>query len=305
MSQSLRGITLSALLLSASVLLLSSPAASAQSTSPTILEAGPWPEVRVAVEPEWTTVPVPWMVQFGNVVGANAAPADGQARIEWALACGEHELRLENATTPIPSEPGQGGKRSGVAGLSVQAAAGTRGMEPLECLLTAAFRETSGSYGADAEVPVQPVVDQVGGIAASVPFPVKQAGPQKQVPFEIEVRNDGNSQVSVAFEVVERPRGKWNALPPEVLFLGPGGTNTAIFTVATPFHQGFVNMAGNYTVRLTPSAGPGGEPAGEPVDVGVRVTAKGWYVPGPSPLLAVAVLAALALAVRARAGQRP
>lgn len=285
------------LLLSVSSLVL--PQAVAQAGGP-VVEAGPWTDPpRIAVEPGWTPVPTPWTVTFSSPAAASAALADGKASITWGLACEGHELRLQNATAPVPFEPGQP-RVSGVAVLGLQAAAGTLGMEPLRCALTAAFSDTAGSFAAEASVPVLPVVDFVDALSIAAPTP-RMAGPQKVIYYPLELSNDGNSRTRVTFELGDSPGGMWNAIVPEPVVLGPGAAATATFAVATPFHQGYNSGSATFILRALPSADSDAAVTGAPQDVEVHASTKGWYAPGPSPLLALAVLAGAALVLRRKA----
>jgi hypothetical protein len=135
---------------------------------------------------------------------------------------------------------------------------------------------------------------------------LKQAGPQKQVPFELEVTNFGNARTQYLFEITNSPGGKWNALPPEVMLLdspnsGQGTpTNTATFTVATPFKNGWNNAEGAYTITIKPSAADDPEKVGNPLTANVLVRVRGVYVPGVEPFVMVAAVLGAALVLRAR-----
>jgi hypothetical protein len=284
------------LFLPALALALFVPAAAAQ--APAIDVRPPLDAPLVAVEPGWTEVPVAWTVTFRDAFEASAALADGRATLAWTLSCGEHALRLENATTPVPLDPGAPDS-SGVARLRLQAAPGTLGMEPLPCTLTADFRSTAAT--GRQETAFAPVVQFVDGLEVAVPSAVKVAGPQRQVPYALEVTNTGNSLLQVAFELVERPAGRWNAILPETLLVEPGATGTAIFTVATPYGTGYNHAEGSFLVRVLPAAALDPSVAGEPQEVALLATSKGWYVPGPGPALVLAGLAAAAALLRRRA----
>lgn len=135
---------------------------------------------------------------------------------------------------------------------------------------------------------------------------LKQAGPQKQVPFELEVTNFGNARTQYLFEVTNAPGGKWNALPPEVMLLdspnsGTGTpTNTAIFTVATPFKNGWNNDEGAYTITIKPSAADDAEKIGNPLTANILVRVRGVYVPSLEPFVMVAAILGTALVMRLR-----
>lgn len=135
---------------------------------------------------------------------------------------------------------------------------------------------------------------------------LKQAGPQKQVPFELEITNFGNARTQYLFEITNAPGGKWNALPPEVMLLdspnaGTGSpTNTAVFTVATPFKNGWNNDEGAYTITISPSAADDPEKVGNPLTANILVRVRGVYVPGLEPFVMVAAILGTALVLRLR-----
>lgn len=135
---------------------------------------------------------------------------------------------------------------------------------------------------------------------------LKQSGPQKQVPFEMEITNFGNARTQYTFELGAGPSGKWNALLPEVLLLdspnsGQGSpTNTAIFTVATPFKNGWNNEEGAYQILIKPSAADDPQKAGNPLTANMLVRVRGVYVPGLEPAIMLGALLGSALLLRLR-----
>jgi hypothetical protein len=253
---------------------------------------------RVAVEPGWSTAPVGWTVWFMNAAVAEAALADGKATLTWSLDCGADDLRLGNATTPVPPQPGETAV-SGVAVLGVQAAAGTRGMEALHCTLGVRFSDSAGKTTAEVrDALFERTVDFVDGLSVAEPQP-RMAGPQKQIPFAIDLSNGGNSRTRVDF-AMDQPGGMWNAILPETVVLEPGGAATAVFVVLTPFRDGYNSEGATFALRVLPAAEADPGVQGEPRTVEVQARTEGWYVPGPSPLLALAALAGAASVLRRR-----
>lgn len=135
---------------------------------------------------------------------------------------------------------------------------------------------------------------------------VKQAGPQKQIPFEMEITNFGNARTQYTFELGATPKGKWNPILPEVLLLespnsGAGSpTNTAIFTVATPFKNGWNNEQGSYQVVIKPSAAVDATKIGNTITANMLVRVRGVYVPGLEPIVMLGAILGSALLLRLR-----
>lgn len=135
---------------------------------------------------------------------------------------------------------------------------------------------------------------------------LKQSGPQKQVPFEMEITNFGNARTQYTFELGASPSGKWNAILPEVLLLdspvsGAGSpTNTAIFTVATPFKNGWNNLEGSYQIIIKPSSADDPTKEGNPLTANMLVRVRGVYVPSLEPFVLVGAILGTALVLRLR-----
>ena len=69
-------------------------------------------------------------------------------------------------------------------------------------------------------------------LEAKTDLKLKQGGPQKQIPFALEVTNFGNGQTQVFFELKEKPSGKWQGLVPDLLLLDhqDGGRSSSAST---------------------------------------------------------------------------
>lgn len=135
---------------------------------------------------------------------------------------------------------------------------------------------------------------------------LKQSGPQKQVPFEMVLTNFGNARTQYTFELGAGPGGKWNALLPEVMLLdspnsGQGSpTNTAVFTVATPFKNGWNNEEGAYQIVIKPSAADDSQKTGNPLTANMLVRVRGVYVPSLEPIVLLGAMLGTALLLRLR-----
>jgi hypothetical protein len=263
---------------------------------PSTADGGP-----VALDPDSTALLAGWTYRFPTAASAAATFGGQDVVLTWSLSCAPEGLRLVgDATTIIPFVPGQT-EYAGVATLAATASQEAPGVVPLACILVAHASAATPVLEVEGQAAFSPSVTFRGQIHAEVATASKQAGPQKQIPYGLEITNTGNARTQVTFELVERPdRSKWNALLPEVVLLDPGQSLMAVFTVATPFNQGYNNDDGRYLIRLQPAAAEDPEQVGPTVDVEVHAKVNGWYIPGLSPLALVGILGVAALALRRR-----
>ena len=183
------------------------------------------------------------------------------------------------------------------------------GLQNIPCTLKAKGETVNQAYPATAEAnyPFQVTADYYSLNQVKLATKLKQSGPQKQVPFELEITNFGNARTQYSFEIASSPtKGKWNALLPEVLLLdspnsGQGSpTNTAVFTVATPFKNGWNNEEGAYSLNIKPAAADDPSKVGNPLTANMLVRVRGVYVPGLEPAIMLGALLGSALILRLR-----
>ncbi|MFA5945211.1 MAG: hypothetical protein WC876_12185 [Candidatus Thermoplasmatota archaeon] len=253
-------------------------------------------EGRIAVAPESAPLMVPWTYKFANPATASAALAGGNTSIAWTLACASGNITLLGSPTTIPVEAGKT-DYTGTALLQVSASADTQGMMGLNCTISGSVPNV-GAAATTASEPFNPEVAFVGSIRLGVPVKMRTAGPQKIIPYEIEVENLGNSLTSVSFEFASDFNGKWNGILPESLLIEPGATETAVLAIATPYKTGPNKGSMEIVLVATPHAATDEDQVGPAVDAQLLAKVRGWYIPGPSPILLLAGLAVAALAAR-------
>lgn len=254
----------------------------------------------IPLEPALTALVVPWIYRFDNALAAPAAFGNGNVTLRWSLDCGDSGVRLvDPPVTLLAFVPNQA-EYQGTATLPVTAAIDTPGQVPLACALDAHASAAVPSMETNASAAFQPEAAFRGEIRVAAPEPSKKTGPQKQMGYQIEVENLGNSVTHVRFEVLEGNRGKWQALLPDPLVLDPGDTGTVNFVVATPYGNGYVSDATDFRVRVVPVSAQDKTLTGPAHEVEFHAVAQGWYVPGPSPFLVLGVLVLAALALRQR-----
>ncbi|HJQ93104.1 MAG TPA: hypothetical protein VJ874_02335 [Candidatus Thermoplasmatota archaeon] len=281
--------------------LLAAPATAQEPTVPPALEitaastsdGGP-----IGLDPAASTLSVAWVYRFSNPASEAATFGDGDVTLAWSLDCGTSGVRLvDPPVTSIPYVPNQGEYR-GDATLPVTASPDTPGQVALSCTVEAQASAATEPMTASGSLQFGPMAAFRGEIRVSTPEATKDAGPQKMIRYEVEVENFGNAPIMVIFEPVGAPSGKWQELMPDPLLLGLEETGTVLLNVATPFHNGYVSDDADIVLRATPVYQFDSQLTGPSKEIGFHATAHGWYVPGPSPLLVLAVLALAALAGR-------
>lgn len=148
-----------------------------------------------------------------------------------------------------------------------------------------------------------PTAAAAGGIAitASVPDALRVAGPQETVTFPVEFRSQSDRDVILRFEVVNRSDDLQVVAPvPLKIPRGQAAPFHVDVMAQTPYHNGYVNEVGAFTLHVIPHAADDETVTGAPKDLSFLVTTRGWYVPGPGAMVLVAAMGALALLVRRR-----
>ncbi len=142
-------------------------------------------------------------------------------------------------------------------------------------------------------------------VQAKVAQQIKQAGPQKDVPFEVQLDNFGNARTQINFEINERPGGdKWSAVVPDDVILdspasgGAKTSDTAVFTVTTPFKNGWNNEQGTYRLKMKTFAADDPTQEGVELFTNVLVRVRGVYVPSLEPFVMVGAVIGSALIAR-------
>lgn len=208
----------------------------------------------------------------------------------------------------VPITPGQASAQ-GRASYQVTIPRTAPGLQAIPCVLriSAAAPNAGTPAVPEQQVPFTVTADYYSVNQVKLASKLKQSGPQKQVPFEMEVTNFGNARTQYIFEIGAEPsKGKWNAILPEVLLLdspnsGQGSpTNTAVFTVATPFKNGWNNEEGAYQIIIKPASADDPSKVGNPLSANMLVRVRGVYVPGVEPFVMLGAILGTALLLRLR-----
>lgn len=303
-----RSMILAGLALTAAALMLV-PSVAAQAPTLDVSIAPPAKAVQPEIKSESMSVTVTW--NEGNAVQPLAGVQNGQIAITFNPSCPNGirvvgpAQRFINIATPEANA-----EYTVTADFQVSAPRSAPGLVGLQCTMgVKASQVMQSTVPAVEEVTsnFEVSVDYYSLNQVKVATKLKQSGPQKQVPFEMEVTNFGNARTSYLFEIGNQPKStKWNELLPEVLLLdspnsGQGSNvNTAIFTVATPFKNGWNNDEGSYQILIKPAAADDNTLTGTPLTANVLVRVRGVYVPSLEPLVMLGAILGSALILRLR-----
>ncbi|MGB1586007.1 MAG: hypothetical protein ACPHID_03045 [Thermoplasmatota archaeon] len=260
------------------------------------------------VEPLVTkTFKIDYTFGFTNQV-QNTGGVQGAAQAQFDINCdsGVTVSGPESDIIPIPPTPSAGNfEHDGSLTYQLTVSREVKAREPLRCDITGSVITPS-----EQTMPAPPDVSRnflvqaeyFSLIEAKTDLKLKQGGPQKQIPFNLEVTNFGNGQTKINFEVTEKPSGKWQGLAPDVLLLDEkGGTresSTVAFTVVTPFKNGWNNEEGGFTVLLKPEYSFDPDQKGSEVAVTLVARVRGVYVPSLEPLVMVGAVLGTAFIAR-------
>jgi hypothetical protein len=255
---------------------------------------------------------VPWVFSFsqtGTNLGSASKPT---STIVWSEPnCDKPGVLISGSlaeTIVLPT-----GQQSSVPGSStsnIEVTQEAPGEVAIKCTLSAYVKAVFGTQIPDSTVGTAILVvkaDFLGLISVNVPGTIKQAGPQKNIKYTLDITNLGNSQTDLIFSLSEgATSGGWNPLAPPKITLGStqqGATNTVAtveFTVNTPYKNGWNNKEKSMTLTITPQSTKDFETKGAPVDVPVLARVRGVYVPTLEPLFMLGAVLGVALLARRR-----
>lgn len=239
---------------------------------------------------------VPWVLAFPSAAHASAELAQ-DAAITWTVAC---DAPLGVSVPPTLLEPVAGQDAySGEAVITLDPRDDTPGVVDITCDVTGQFTGATTQATDTIQAAVQVLFD--AQVAFEVQDEARESGPQKIIRYPIAVTNGGNAAALVNWDILERPAGRWNLVLPDPVVLAPGENVTVHVLVATTFENGYVSDKAAFTLQAFASAAFDPDQVGPRVDLTLQATAKGWYIPGPSPALLVGAMAALAALARRNA----
>lgn len=132
---------------------------------------------------------------------------------------------------------------------------------------------------------------------------VKIERPQTAVVFPLKVTNFGNANTKVDISIDGDPGNLQVQKPSPVTLQSKQAGGTLIsadipLTIQTPYKNGYMNEVGVVNFKITSSYALNPELSGDSSSVSVLVTTKGFYLPGPSPILLVGLVMLVAVVAR-------
>lgn len=173
--------------------------------------------------------------------------------------------------------------------------------EPIEITATPTSA-TPGSYTAGkGSVQIQAGYFSIIDVQLAEPIAVER--PQSKVAFPLKITNFGNANTKVSFELISAADGFQTVIPNPVTLQSKqaGGNQISAdipLTIQTPYKNGYMNEVGVINYKLTSAYALDPKLKGDESPVSVLVTTRGFYVPGPSPILFLGLIGVVALALR-------
>jgi len=293
----------------ASVALMLLPQAAAQTVPNSIIKVdsvgAPTAPIKPAIEnPTFTT-----KFTYSLPTAAQSANAGVQPNVIVTLTpqCASGVV-ISGAPTTIVTMAAGSASAQGQATFQITIPRTAPGLTPIPCTMKIKADAPNQSIGPAPEqtVTFSVTADYYSVNQVKLSQKLKQSGPQKQVPFSMDITNFGNARTQYTFELTNKPSGKWNAILPEVLLVdspntGQGSpTSTTTFTVATPFKNGWNNIEGAYQLTIKPVSADDPTKTGNPLTANMLVRVRGVYVPGLEPAVMLAAVLGSALILRLR-----
>jgi hypothetical protein len=247
------------------------------------------------------TIKIPAQVAAGPV---------GTATVTMDVACPQDKLLVTGSKTDVISvQPKTGAEQSftGTINIAITVLREAPGLTPIACQVSGSASALQGQAVPASTVDqedFQIIPDYLPYIEAQSAAKLRQGGPQKQIPFAIDLTNFGNAATKVSFAIESAPSGKWQGLLPDPALLDPPGGNLQskqiTFNVATPYKNGWNNDEGAFTLSMTPEYQYNADKKGSPITVTVLARVRGVYVPSLEPMVMVSALLGAAMLVKLR-----
>ncbi|HEX2021693.1 MAG TPA: hypothetical protein VHH36_03220 [Candidatus Thermoplasmatota archaeon] len=210
-------------------------------------------------------------------------------------------------TFDAPAGAEQQATASGTFDMVISASDQAPAFQDTEIVVQAKSASSQAFQEKTATASVSVHADYFSILDIALPESIKVERPQTPAAFPITITNFGNGPTKVNFEIEARPENeKFTIIPPSSIQLeskqvgGSQITKDAILQVQTPYKNGYMNEPGAVTVKITSHYATDSTLVGASDKVTVLVTTKGFYVPGPSPVLLIGLLAIAAFVLRRR-----
>jgi hypothetical protein len=207
---------------------------------------------------------------------------------------------------PVGSTPSPGATSSASKSFTVEVTASDQApaFQPDTIQITATASPTApqGHTGsASATVPITASYFSI--LDAELAQTVQIDRPQTAVIFPLKLTNLGNANTKVTFAIDSATANLQVPIPVPIVLQSKqaGGSQISSevpLTIQTPYHNGYMNEVGVVTYKITSAYALDPKQTGDSTSVSVVITTKGFYVPGPEPLLVVGLIAVSAVVAR-------
>jgi hypothetical protein len=235
-------------------------------------------------------VKIPWTYTYTLPGQSAAGLISSNARLVWkAPACDAAGVKvigpLSESIELVPSTGPPPATVKGESRFLVAATSAAPGEVGIACTFSGHVEANTAAVPASntATASLNVVVSFLAVLGAEVPVTIAEAGPQKEVTFDIRVRNFGNALTLVTPEVISPSEDGWLAIAPVPFVVGSlqQGSDrheaTVPFVVVTPHREGWNNDEAAFQVRLTPSSTKDGAQVGNPIVVSFLARVRGYY----------------------------
>lgn len=204
---------------------------------------------------------------------------------------------------PVPTTPGPTFSGSRPFTVIVTASENAPAFTADQVEITATTTPGAGGKAASGKNAVPIVAGYFSIIDVQLAETIKVERPQTPVVFPVKVTNLGNANTKVTFAVQDKTENLQVPIPNPVTLQSrqAGGQQISTdvpLTIQTPYKNGYMNEVGLVNYKLTSAYALDPKIKGDESSVSVIVTTRGFYVPGPSPLLLVGLLGVAAVLLR-------
>ena len=236
--------------------------------------------------------------QFSNIVGIPITYTVSKSPA-WASVV----VSPASDVIPVPTTPGATITATRPFQVIVTATEQAPAFTADQIEITVNQAATTGMTGASAKNAVPVTADYFSIIDVQLAESIKVERPQTAVVFPLKISNFGNANTKVQFEVTSQAEGFQVVVPnPYTLQSKQAGGNQISadvpLQIQTPYKNGYMNEVGVVNYKLTSSYALNPKIIGDSSSVSVLITTRGFYVPGPSPILFLGLIGVMALALR-------
>lgn len=277
--------------------------------------AGPQYSIVLSLTPPQDKVkPLQGQITFTGKVAYTGDPSSGGNLVGVPVS---YKVTKAPAWAAVTISPGsdvitltQGNPYTGTASFNVAVTASDQAPAFQSDTIEITATITPSSPGATPKssaqaVPIQ--ADYFSILDVQLAQAIQQDRPQSTVTFPVKITNLGNGATKVNFDIA--PEGNPQGL--NVLVPGPitlqskqaGGNQISAeipLQIQLPHKNGYMNEAGSVRYKITSNYALDSKLKGDETTLSVLVTTKGFYVPGPEPIVMIGLLVAVAAAFRRR-----